>query len=156
MLIRLQADHISRSVVPAFYRYLQAQEPDAQAQGEKDFLDGIEKLITLFERAETESEVKSHGLWHEGGALSLADVLVGPCGFPFPPICKDPKHTFQTCLLLFTPAGLFRASNVLKYYRGFSFAENAKFDTYLERLFNHPTFKATCSTEELYIDSYER
>jgi hypothetical protein len=31
-----------------------------------------------------------------------------------------------------------------------------KFDAWVERLFNHPAFKGTCSTEELYIDSYER
>ena len=31
-----------------------------------------------------------------------------------------------------------------------------KFDAWRERLFSHPAFAATCSTEELYIDSYER
>lgn len=53
-------------------------------------------------------------------------------------------------------AGLFRATNVLKHYRGFSFPQSQKFKAYLERLFTNPAFKATCSTEELYIDSYER
>jgi hypothetical protein len=31
-----------------------------------------------------------------------------------------------------------------------------KFDAWIERLFDHPAFKSTCSTEELYLDSYER
>ena len=31
-----------------------------------------------------------------------------------------------------------------------------RFDGWLERLFEHPSFKATCSTEQLYLDSYER
>jgi len=52
--------------------------------------------------------------------------------------------------------GLFRASNVLKHYRGFALPAGAKFNAWLERLFEHPAFKATCSTEALYLDSYER
>jgi hypothetical protein len=52
--------------------------------------------------------------------------------------------------------GLFRATNVLKYYRGFSFPPSKKFDNYLNKLFHHPAFRATCSTEQLYLDSYER
>ena len=80
-MIRLQCDHISRNIIPAFYRYLQAQEMDAQIEGGKEFLDGIETLIQLFERAENESEAKECGLWNESGALSLADVLVAPCTF---------------------------------------------------------------------------
>jgi len=129
-LIRLQCDHVSRSVVPAFYRYLQAQETEAQIEGGKEFLNGIETLVKLFERAKNESEDGSCGLWNEGGAPSLADILVGPW--------------------------LFRATNVLKYYRGFSFPPGKKFDNYLNKLFRHPAFKATCSTEQLYLDSYER
>ncbi|KAF8318240.1 hypothetical protein DL93DRAFT_2133606 [Clavulina sp. PMI_390] len=135
-LIRLQADVTSRNVVPAFYRYLQSQDPERQEEGRQDFLKGIERVIELFERAENEREEEApkFGLWQAGGVLSLADVLVGPW--------------------------LFRATNVLKYYRGFSFSPlteaSPRFEGYLERLLEHPTFKSTCSTEQLYIDSYER
>lgn len=52
--------------------------------------------------------------------------------------------------------GLFRATNVLKHYRSFEMSSGARFDAYLHRLFNHPHFKVTCSTESLYLDSYER
>ena len=52
--------------------------------------------------------------------------------------------------------GLFRATNVLVHYRGFVLPEGPRFRAYLDRLFNDPAFKATCSTEDLYIDSYER
>ena len=52
--------------------------------------------------------------------------------------------------------GLFRATNVLKHYRGFSFPPSKKFDGYLNKLLQHPAFRATCSTEQLYLDSYER
>jgi glutathione S-transferase len=68
-------------IVPAFYRYLQAQDIEAQIESGKEFLNGVETLIKLFERAENESEDGNCGLWNEGGAPSLADILVGPCVF---------------------------------------------------------------------------
>lgn len=52
--------------------------------------------------------------------------------------------------------GLFRMTNVLKHYKGFELPQNERFSEYLLRLFEHPAFKATCSTEDLYLDSYER
>lgn len=52
--------------------------------------------------------------------------------------------------------GIFRATNVLKHYRGFELPKGNKFSAWLERLFDHPAFKATCSSEQLYLDSYER
>ena len=52
--------------------------------------------------------------------------------------------------------GIFRATNVLKHYRGFSLPEGERFRAYVDRLINHPAFKRTCSTEQLYLDSYER
>ena len=53
-------------------------------------------------------------------------------------------------------SGVFRANIVLKHYRGFEMPEGAKFNAWLHRLFEHPAFKSTCSTDELYLDSYER
>ncbi|EEB94650.1 hypothetical protein MPER_06501, partial [Moniliophthora perniciosa FA553] len=143
-LVRLQSDHISRSLVPSFYRYLQAQDTEAQIQGGKEFSDAIQGLVSLFERAEKEvlnastageGEKKALavglGLWVEGNQdIGLADAMAGPW--------------------------LYRATNVLKHYRGFEMPHGQKFSAWLERLFEHPAFKATCSTEELYLDSYER
>ena len=45
---------------------------------------------------------------------------------------------------------------MLKHYRGFELPKGNKFSAWLERLFDHPAFKATCSSEQLYLDSYER
>jgi len=144
-LVRLQCDHINRSVVTSFYRYLQAQDQDAQIQGGKEFHDSIEALVALFERTDQEiletggasgdGERKALavglGLWVDGNEdLSLTDVMVGPW--------------------------LYRSTNVLKYYRGFVLPDGEKFDKWLNKLFNHPDFRKTCSTEELYLDSYER
>ena len=96
-LIRLQADHANRTLVPAFYRYLQAQDEgnyvarfeynlmftynvEKQIEGAKEFTAAIEDLIKLFERAEKETQ-NDVGLWREGGRLSLADIVAGPCKF---------------------------------------------------------------------------
>ncbi|KAK2464831.1 hypothetical protein APHAL10511_003130 [Amanita phalloides] len=133
-LIRLQADHISRAVIPSFYRYLQAQDPEKQIEYSREFYQAVEKLVALFERAEEElgsdPKLKKHlGSW-SGGELSLADVYVAPW--------------------------IFRSTNVLKHYRGFELPKSDKFSAWMQRVFEHPAFKATCSTEDLYLDSYER
>ncbi|KAJ7724903.1 thioredoxin-like protein [Mycena metata] len=143
-LVRLQCDHIARSLVPAFYRFLQAQDESAQIEYGQEFRSGLEALAALFERADRDivqgggaagvGEQKALGaglgLWLEGGDLSLSDVMIGPW--------------------------IFRASNVLKHYRGFELPTGDKFGAWITRLFAHPAFRVTCSTEELYLDSYER
>ncbi|KAI0764011.1 glutathione S-transferase C-terminal-like protein [Trametes elegans] len=128
-LIRLQADSVNRSLVPAFYQYLQAQDEAKKVEGAKGFVDAIEGLVTLFKRAEREG-FANYGLWHERGSLSYADVMAAPW--------------------------LFRATNVLKHYRGFVLPEGEQFRAYMDRVLSHPAFKRTCSTEQLYLDSYER
>jgi glutathione S-transferase len=89
-LVRLQSDHISRTLVPAFYRYLQAQDPEAQISGGKEFHAAIQSLVDLFERAE--KEVGGTGLWVEGGDLGWADVVVAPCRCSFLFIDGDGRH----------------------------------------------------------------
>ncbi|KAG6836027.1 hypothetical protein H0H93_012172 [Arthromyces matolae] len=148
-LVRLAADHINRHLVPAFYRFLQAQSSDAQITHAKELHDSIQSLFELFDRAEKDvlggggflgdGELKATksglGLWFEGGEIGLADVMAGPCE----PKCKVLLIATKT-----SPAGLFRASNVLKHYRGFVLSSGPKTKAYLERLFGHPAFKATC------------
>lgn len=134
-LIRLQADHINRTLVPSFYRYLQAQDADKQASGRHELYQALETLASLFERAErelgTDKNVRKYlGLWVEDGELSLADVMVVPW--------------------------ILRATNALKHYRGFELPTGDKFDAWVHRLLNHPSVKATCSTDQLYINAYER
>ncbi|KAI0764797.1 glutathione S-transferase C-terminal-like protein [Fomes fomentarius] len=128
-LIRLQADNVNRSLVPAFYRYLQAQDADKQIEGGKSFVEALNGLVQLFERAEREGYT-AYGLWFERGSLSYADVMAAPW--------------------------IFRATNVLKHYRGFVLPEGERFLAYVERLLGHPAVKRTSSTEQLYLDSYER
>ena len=92
--MRLQADHVNRSLIPAFYRYLQAQDPgtvipwlgdtcnthtstEKQIEGGKELFAAIEGLVNLFERGakETDTDV---GLWQDKGKMSLADVMAAP------------------------------------------------------------------------------
>ncbi|TFY72218.1 hypothetical protein EVG20_g776 [Dentipellis fragilis] len=153
-LVRLQADHVNRAVVPAFYRYLQAQDVDAQIAGGKEFHASLEQLAALFERAERELVTESEtalgaGLWKEGGEINWADIMVGPCKPPYPPL-RDAHRAYNGSL------GVFRATNVLKHYRGFEVPSGPKFDAWLKRLLEHPAFRSTCSTEQLCLDSCER
>ncbi|KAF8166990.1 glutathione S-transferase [Pholiota molesta] len=144
-LVRLQADHVNRSLVPAFYRYLQAQTEEKQIEAGKEFHASLEDLVSLLQRAEREvlgqggesgegerqALSRGLGLWIPGQAdLSWADVMAGPF--------------------------LYRAKIVLTHYRGFQLPKGDRFTAWLERLFEHPAFKATCSTDQLYLDSYER
>ncbi|THV04417.1 hypothetical protein K435DRAFT_816962 [Dendrothele bispora CBS 962.96] len=145
-LVRLQSDHISRTVIPAFFRVLIPQDPVKQQEGKKEFYSALDELVRLFERAEKEvlgeltsgtvgegerkALMKGLGLWVDGNEnLGMADVMVGPW--------------------------IFRATIVLKYYRDFEMPTGEKFTKWMNKLFNHPDFKNTCSTEDLYLDSYE-
>ncbi|PPR04652.1 hypothetical protein CVT24_011870 [Panaeolus cyanescens] len=145
-LVRLQADHVNRNLVPAFYRYLQAQTDEKQIESGKEFHDALEGLVELLKRAEREvvegfgngamgegekrELSKGLGVWIEDETeLGWADVLAGPW--------------------------LYRAKLVLSHYRGFELPGDERVKGWLERLFDHQAFKKTCSTEQLYLDSYE-
>ena len=83
-LVRLQGDHIARTLVPAFYRFLQTQDPAAQIAGAQDFSLALEQLVCLLERGEREIAATlgpGSGLWHEDGELNWTDVMAGPCEF---------------------------------------------------------------------------
>ncbi|KAK7468564.1 hypothetical protein VKT23_003068 [Stygiomarasmius scandens] len=146
-LVRLQSHHVDHSIVPAFFLCLMPQDPEKQHQGRKQFLSALDGLVELFERTEkeilgelasstAEEEkrkvlMKGLGLWVDGNEdLGLTDVMVGPY--------------------------IFRATNVLKHYRGFEMPPGEKFARWTTKLLNHPDFENTCSTDDLYLDSYER
>ncbi|KAJ4478975.1 glutathione S-transferase [Lentinula aciculospora] len=131
-LVRLQCDHVNRSLIPSFYRYLQAQDQDVQINAGKEFHESIESLIELLERSENEVALAvGLGLWiTKNEDLGLVDVMAGPW--------------------------LYRATIVLKHYRGFELPHGEKFDRWVNKVFYHPNFKSTCNTDDLYLDSYER
>jgi hypothetical protein len=67
-----------------------------------------------------------------------------------------PSLSFSFSDRLAKNKGLFRATIVLRHYRGLSLPTSPKFNAWLQRVLDHPAVKKTCSTEELYIESYER
>jgi hypothetical protein len=69
---------------------------------------------------------------------------------------SDYYYCFQAGVPIHLDEVLFRTSVVLKHYRAFELPPDSKFRAWLDRLFAHPSVKATCSTEQLYLDSYER
>jgi hypothetical protein len=88
-LVRLQSDHVSRTLVPAFYRYLQAQDTEQQIAHGREFHAALEDLAKLMERTEREASAEPHGLsalglWKEGGDLGWTDVMAGPCEIESP------------------------------------------------------------------------
>lgn len=90
--MRLQADHVNRTLVPAFYRYLQAQESEAQVSGAQEYVAALEGLAALLERAERESDdVRVCGLWRHDGELGLADAMAGPCALLCSLVSEDLK-----------------------------------------------------------------
>jgi hypothetical protein len=95
-LVRLQSDHINRILVPAFYRYIQAQDPAAQITSGNEFRAAIETLVALFERAD--KEVLGTGLWNESGELGWVDVMVGPCESCFELSTDDRRPMMSTCV----------------------------------------------------------
>lgn len=92
-LVKLQGDHVNRILVPAFYRFLQAQDTELQITAGKEFHQAIDTLVSLLERTEREilggggtsgdgerqALSKGLGLWIEDGDLGWTDVMVAPC-----------------------------------------------------------------------------
>lgn len=94
---------MNRTLVPAFYRYLQAQTEEKQIEGGNDFYTALEGLVSLLERAEREilgsggvagkgeaGELrKGLGVWVVGEEnLGWTDIMAGPCEYP-PDLCSE-------------------------------------------------------------------
>ncbi|MCJ1288441.1 hypothetical protein MMC26_007798 [Xylographa opegraphella] len=119
---RLWADHINRKIVPAFYRYLQAQESAKQIESAEDLRIHISKLVDAAD---------STGPFFLGSTMSFVDVQIAPW--------------------------LLRLRRVLKPYRGWPDAvEGTRFAKWVIAVENNVDVRATTSTDELYLDSYER
>lgn len=119
---RLWTDHINRNIVPGFYRYLQAQEADKQAEFAGEMKEQIGKLV---EAADSE------GPFFLGKTLGFVDAQIAPW--------------------------VVRMKRVLKPYRGWPEPEEGtRWKAWVDAIENDESVKATTSTDELYLDSYER
>ncbi|CDS00654.1 related to glutathione-S-transferase [Sporisorium scitamineum] len=128
-LYRLAVDKVNRNLIPSFYRYLQAQEVEKQLEGAKEFTSHLSDFVHSMSSSGPE------GFW-DGKSLSVVDCTVAPW--------------------------LYRAANVLRHFRGFEPKQLLEADVFerwnrwTEAVFGLDAFKATTSTDELYLDSYVR
>ncbi|KAL8654787.1 MAG: hypothetical protein Q9210_001279 [Variospora velana] len=119
---RLWTDHVNRHIVPAFYAYLQAQEPSKQMENATKLQDEISKLIEV---------AHPSGPYFLGTEMSFVDVQFAPW--------------------------IVRMRKVLTPYRGWPQPETgSRWASWVEAIENNPHVKSTTSTDDLYLDSYER
>lgn len=119
---RLWSDHINRHIVPNFYRFLQAQDSDAQVSGAEELKTQIGKIV---EAGDTE------GPFFLGKEMSFVDVQMAPW--------------------------VIRLRKVLAPYRGWPEPDQgSRWGKWVDAIERHPAVVATTSTDELYLDSYER
>lgn len=66
---RLWADHINRHIIPGFYKYLQAQEPQDQVKFAGELKDHISKIVDV---------AASDGPFFLGPSMSFVDIQFAP------------------------------------------------------------------------------
>ena len=119
---RLWSDHINRHIIPAFYRYLQAQESSDQIKFANELTEQIGKLV---------SAASSSGPYFLGEDMTFVDVQIAPW--------------------------MVRLEKVLKPYRGWPDPEpGSRWEKWVKAVEGNDAVKNTTSTDELYLDSYER
>ncbi|KAI5250254.1 glutathione S-transferase [Aureobasidium subglaciale] len=119
---RLWSDHVNRSVVPNFYRYLQAQEDKDQIEHAEELKGQIARLVDAADQS---------GPFFLGDKMSFVDVQIAPW--------------------------VIRLRKVLQPYRGWPEPEaGTRWAKWVDAIEQNHAVKATTSTDELYLDSYER
>ncbi|GIZ40544.1 hypothetical protein CKM354_000387800 [Cercospora kikuchii] len=119
---RLWSDHINRHIIPLFYKYLQAQEPENQVKFAQELTEQIAKLVEAADQ---------QGPFFLGPTLSFVDVQFAPW--------------------------VVRLNRVLKPYRGWPDPEpGSRFESWVQAIETSEPVNNTTSTDELYLDSYER
>ncbi|PWN42878.1 glutathione S-transferase [Ceraceosorus guamensis] len=68
---RLAADKINRTLLPAFYRYLQAQEVERQVEAGREFLNGMTAFVESMQQG-------SGPFWDGTDKIGWADVMIAP------------------------------------------------------------------------------
>ncbi|KAF3219337.1 hypothetical protein TWF192_008237 [Orbilia oligospora] len=145
---RLWADHISRNIVPTFYRYLQAQEVEKQAEYGKEF----EKQVSFPTAVLIGPNLgtKYPALMHVDSQVNTLLEAADPKG----PFFAGTKLSFVDVMVA---PWILRCPRVLQPYRGWQPpSEDSRFSRYISALESERSVKVTTSDEELYLDSYER
>ncbi|CEH18048.1 Glutathione S-transferase [Ceraceosorus bombacis] len=68
---RLAADKINRTLLPAFYKYLQAQEVQRQVEAGREFLNGMTAFVESMQQG-------SGPFWDGTDKIGWADVMIAP------------------------------------------------------------------------------
>ncbi len=123
-LARLAVFRSNQSLIPSFYRFLQSQpSSDPEHQSKRK-----EYLSAI---ADFEAGLDEQGPFWGGSRMSLPDINA----FPW----------------------LFRTTNVMKHFRELPLDEwapqGSKMKRWLDAMMQIEAVAATCSTEELYLDS---
>ncbi|KAI5370537.1 Putative glutathione S-transferase, Thioredoxin-like superfamily, glutathione Transferase family [Septoria linicola] len=119
---RLWSDHINRHIIPAFYKYLQAQEAEDQVKFARELKEQISKVVDAADH---------DGPFFLGSEMSFVDVQIAPW--------------------------VVRMDKVLKPYRGWPSPEpGSRFERWVRAIEDSEPVKNTTSTDDLYLDSYER
>ena len=119
---RLWSDHVNRHIIPLFYRYLQAQEADAQIKFAGELREQIAVLVAAGDAS---------GPFFLGESLGFVDVQLAPW--------------------------VVRLEKVLKPYRGWPEPEpESRWEKWVRAIESADAVKNTTSTDELYLESYER
>ncbi|THY92701.1 glutathione S-transferase [Aureobasidium pullulans] len=119
---RLWSDHVNRSIVPGFYRYLQAQDEKAQIENAGELKEQISKLVDAADKS---------GPFFLGDKMTFVDVQMAPW--------------------------VVRLRKVLQPYRGWPEPEaGSRWAKWVDAIEQDHAVRATTSTDELYLDSYER
>lgn len=128
-LYRLAVDKVNRNLIPSFYRYLQAQEVEAQLDGAKEFTSHLSDFVRSMASAGPQ------GFW-DGKSLSIVDCAVAPWLFRATNVLQHFRG--------FHPKQLLEADVYERWTR------------WTDAVFGLDAFKNTTSTEDLYLDSYVR
>jgi len=70
---RLVIDHISKNIVAVFFKLVQSQEEDKQAEARQTFIDGLKKFVN----DSLDGSISKNGFW-AGSDISLADIALIP------------------------------------------------------------------------------
>ncbi|KAF3286454.1 Glutathione S-transferase [Orbilia oligospora] len=142
---RLWADHISRNIVPTFYRYLQAQEVEKQAEYGKEFEKQVSPPTAVL--IGPNLGTKYPALMHVDSQVNTLLEAADPKG----PFFAGTKLSFVDVMVA---PWILRCPRVLQPYRGWQPpSEDSRFGRYISALESERSVKATTSDEELYLDS---
>ena len=84
--VRMWSDHISKKLVPPYYRLLLKQDESERTKAKEDILKGVRALI---------AEMDPEGPFFSGSTLGMVDIMLAPFGFRFQVVMP---HFRQFCI----------------------------------------------------------